>query len=341
MRKQGYRIKDTRLKFKKGLQEEFIKRIKQRSGLSWKILASEFNICDHTLRIEWRKEKSTLPKKIAMKLIEKYPFERWEKVQSEWIEKILHKNWGQKLGGEKNKKTINLPKESEDLAEILGIILGDGHLEKRTLTITGNYYEKQHHEYTSKKIKSLFGLNSKTILIKEKNTTILKIYSIELIKYLKNNGLVLGNKIKNKASFPKWVFEKKEFIYGALRGLFDTDGGIFNKQKNYNRAIIEIQTHSPYIRKNVFSLFKKSDFRPSKSTTNIRIQHQKEIHRFFKLIGSSNPKNIIRYNYFIKEGYIPLKEKLNKEVINFKGNIPFKCDFSLMEKSELPMIKSE
>ena len=68
--------------------------------------------------------------------------------------------------------------------------------------------------------------------------------------------------------------------------------------------------------------------KPSRRNYNIRIQNQKEVQKFFKLIGSSNPKNIVRYKHFIKKGYIPLKENLNKEIINFKGKIPFKCSFS-------------
>ena len=56
----------------------------------------------------------------------------------------------------------------------------------------------------------------------------------------------------------------------------------------------------------------------------MRVQNQKEIKRFFELIGSSNPKNIVRYEHFIKYGYIPLKEELKNQIINFKGNLPFK-----------------
>lgn len=329
MRKQGIRIKDKRLKFKRGLQKQFIGKLKNRSKMNWRNLANLLDVSRHTLRVDWYEEKSTMPYQIVKKILKRYPFESFEGIKINRIEKVLGENWGQKLVGSRNLKKIKIPKKDEKLAEILGIILGDGHLEKKELTITGNIQEKIHYNYINKLIKDLFNLDCKIFQSKSNpNSIILDAYSTELIKHLISNGMVLGNKIKNKASLPKWIFKKREFIYGALRGLFDTDGGIYHKQKKYKRAVIEFQTKSPYIRENIFLLLKKGGFIPSKSTGNIRIQNQEEIHKFFKLVGSSNPKNIIRYNHFIKERHIPLKEHLVRETKNFKGRVPFKCAFS-------------
>lgn len=324
MRKQGEYICDKRLKFKKSLQRKFIRKIKEQSGLTWISLANKLNLSEHTLRVDWQKEKTTIPYKIVKKLLRNYPFEKFEKIKSNWVEEILSKHWGQKLAGGKNKKEINTPIKSRELAEIFGAILGDGYLGKKELVITGNVFEKKHHKYLNNIIKKLFGITCKLyISYTNKNTIILKVYSTELVNYLKNDGLVLGNKIKNKAILPKWIFNRKDFIYGALRGLFDTDGGIYKKQKNYKRAIIEFQTHSPHIRKDIRNLLLKGGFSASKSSGDIRIQNQNEINKFFRLVGSSNPKNIVRYIHFIKEGHIPLKENLNKEIINYKGKLPF------------------
>ena len=107
--------------------------------------------------------------------------------------------------------------------------------------------------------------------------------------------------------------------------MFDTDGEIYQKQKKYKRAIIEFQNHSPSIRKNIISLLKNAEFNYSKSSIiYLRIQDQKEVHRFFEEIGSSNPKNIIRYKEFIKTGQIRLKEELVKDILNYEGDQPFK-----------------
>ena len=135
----------------------------------------------------------------------------------------------------------------------------------------------------------------------------------------------MGNKIKNKESLPRWIFEKTEYINGALRGLLDTDGGIYLKQKKYKRAIIEFQTTSPYIRKDIFEMLRKIDLNPSKSATNVRIQDQSEVKIFLSRIGCTNPKNIIRTKHYLEKGIIPKKERLKKEIKSFKVAQPFKA----------------
>lgn len=325
MRRQGERIKDERVKFKSGLQTKFLKEIKNGSGLSWDRLSKKINICTNTLSFFWRNEKSTIPVSFAKKLLKVYPFEKWKNIEKGWIENILSENWGQDLSGSLNKKTIKVPVENEDLAELFGIILGDGHLTRKTLIVAGNSYELSHYIYVNKKIKELFGIDSKIIKIKNQNSMQLRVNSTELIKFLLTHGFVLGDKIKNKESLPRWIFGNKKFVYGALRGVFDTDGGIYQKQKGYKRSVIEFQTESPYIRKDLFELVEKAGFSPSKSDVNVRIQNQLEVLRFFQLVGSANPKNIVRYNYFIKTGEIPLKEKLKKQILSLKIEKPFKA----------------
>jgi len=324
MRKQHDRIIEPRAKFKKGLQEKFILTIKQQSGLTWAALAEKLNVCEHTIRHDWRTEKATIPLSYAKKLFEVSPFEKWATIEKEWITEILPANWGQIKAGGKNKKLIKIPEKSEELAELFGVILGDGHLDRKCLTITGNFFEQEHYNYLQKMIICLFGLDSRIFKLKNVNTIQLRVNSTELISFLLENSFVLGDKIKNKESLPRWIFEKNEYICGALRGLLDTDGGIYQKQKGYKRAIVEFQTESPQIRANIYELIRKIGFSPSKSDVNVRIQDQCEVRRFLSLVGCANPKNIMRCKYFIKTGEIPLKEQIWKEITGLKVEKPFK-----------------
>lgn len=113
-----------------------------------------------------------------------------------------------------------------------------------------------------------------------------------------------------------------------MRGLFDTDGGIYEKQKGYKRAIIEFQTKSPYIHKDILRLLNILEFNASRGNKglNIRIQNQNDIHRFFGIVGSSNIKNIIRYREFIKTQVVPNKDKVIRLMRDYKyyKDLPFK-----------------
>ena len=329
MRKRGTRIIDKRLKFKKGFQRQFIGKIKKESGLSWSKLAYLYKISERTLKWDFYTEKTTLPLKFVQKLIKRYPFEDFKKIQTKWVEEILEPNWGQKIAGEKNLKKIKFPEISELLAELFGILLGDGHINNKGIRVTGNILEKYHYLYIKEIIKKLFGLESRIYTsYTNKNTIILNVYSTKLVNFLTREGLTLGNKIKNNASFPKWIFTDEKYIFAALRGLLDTDGGIYLKQKDYKRIFLEFQTNSKKISEDIINLLKKVGFSPSKRDSrgafNIRVQNQNEVHAFFKKAGSSNPKNIIRYNEFMSNETIPLKESLVDKIVAYQGKIPFK-----------------
>lgn len=325
MRKRGENIVEERIKFKKGFQNLFIEGIKKKSCKTWKKLAEEIGVSEYTINFDWRNEKSTIPLSIFNQLMKMYPFEKSDTIMSTWVEKVLDKNWRQQLLIKQLEKRINYPKKSEDLAELFGVILGDGHLQRKMLTITGNSFEIEHYIYLSRKFKKLFNLNSKIRFLKDVNYMQLNVNSTALIRFLLAGGFVLGNKIKNRECLPKWIFRKREFVCGALRGLLDTDGGIYQKQKKYKRAIVEFQTRSPHIRADIYRLIRLLGLNPSKSSVNVRIQDQTEVKRFLSEVGCANPKNILRCKYFIETGEIPLKEKLNKELINLKVNKPFKA----------------
>lgn len=327
MRKQGARILGTRLKFKSGFQRRFISEIKIRSKSTWQALAESLDIGVDTLKRDFYCERTTIPKDLALQMLEKYPFETLENLEKKWIENILEGNWGQKKAVMVNKKKIIFPIKSLELAELFGVVLGDGHLNTRGLRITGNALEARHYEYISSLIKRLFGLKSKIYTsYTNSNTIVLNVYSRELANFLLDNGIKFGDKIREGSSLPTWIFEKPEFIFSALRGLLDTDGGVYYKQKGYQRAFIEFQTASPFIQNDIIYMLKSTGFVFSKGNNglNVRIQNQEDLSKFFKLIGSSNPKNIVRYLHFLESGEIPLKDKLISEISNYNGSIPFK-----------------
>lgn len=203
------------------------------------------------------------------------------------------------------------------------------------MTITSAFHEKRHLEYIKQKIRKLFGISSKTFAsYTNENVFVLDCYSSELVKFLTADGLAIGNKIKNKAALPGWISQKDDFIFGALRGLFDTDGGIYRKQKKYSRAFIEFQTTSPAINRDICFLLRKTKFTPSKTFTrsgftkkkghNVRIQKQEEVRRFFRLVGSSNPNNIVRFKHCTEKNYVPASNRLYKQIVAYKGRLPFK-----------------
>jgi len=304
MQKQGQRIIDNRLKFKKTYQRKFIQDAKYNSKLTWSQLANVLNVSEYTLRRMWGNEKATLPQKVADVLVNFYPNLSKEQLMSEYVLEIFEPNWGQKLNP---KKQILIPEVSEILAEFVGIMLGDGHIGKKGIWIAKEYnMEEIYTKYINNLIYELFDIRGRIYRsYSDSNAQYLNVYSIDLVAFLNSIGLKTGNKIKNQAVIPKWLFKNKQFLRSCIRGLIDTDGGIYHKQKGYTRALIEFQTKNPSLRESVKNTLEQLSFTVSKSSGNLRIQNQSEIYHYFKEIGSSNPKHILRYKSLVNKNKIP------------------------------------
>jgi len=127
-------------------------------------------------------------------------------------------------------------KKDRDLAELLGIMLGDGHLNKRLYRQQISFNgldEKEYMLYVRNKIKSMYNIEPHERWEKEKkNATgnekgmFLYIDNKNLFDDLISHGLKPGNKTKNQVRVPNWIKNDKNFTVACLKGLFDTDGSI-------------------------------------------------------------------------------------------------------------------
>ena len=114
------------------------------------------------------------------------------------------------------------------LAELVGICLGDGNLEHHWIAIFGDkskdtIYLRRHVIPLIRRIihvKPKFKTNRP-----DENFVIL--YSTAAAKSLHQLGLPYGDKIKNGAQIPKWIFRQRKMLEACIRGLFDTDGCVY------------------------------------------------------------------------------------------------------------------
>ncbi len=116
-----------RLQLKESKQKELI--LKAKSDMSWKQLGKILRLNSFYLSNELAKEK---------RLISKEVFDYLNKlVDSDYNKFIINTfddNWGRSKGGKnspKNVKKFIKPNRTPNLAELVGIILGDGHIEER------------------------------------------------------------------------------------------------------------------------------------------------------------------------------------------------------------------
>jgi len=131
------------------------------------------------------------------------------------------------LSGFKIEKEIALPGRIPALAEFIGIILGDGSISSYQVRVYFNAKtDSLYATYVHSLVDKLFRLDS-TIALRPKNTLELTISSSALVKFLAGMGLKNGSKVRQQARVPSWIVNDKRCAMACLRGLMDTDGGIY------------------------------------------------------------------------------------------------------------------
>lgn len=132
---------------------------------------------------------------------------------------------------------------SNDLAEIIGIMIGDGglYLNKQNKYQTSIAFSKKETQYMFyvKNIFENYFENYHFYISEIENEFLLKNISVFIGKKFIEFGLKSGNKTKNKIIVPSWILSNKNYMKRFLRGIFDTDGSVYKKYGIY--AQIEIK----------------------------------------------------------------------------------------------------
>lgn len=265
----------------------------------------------------------------------------------------LPRNWGAVKGGKKgivsmmdkypsqlkiwrkkgkrnssNLKKINYPELNEELAEFIGAYLGDGTITRYFVRISGDYrYDLPYFNYLSNLVFKLFGVKSK--IYKDKrliNTCYLLVSSKNLCSFLKDNyGIKYGDKIKNNTCVPKQILLNKKFSIACLRGLVDTDGSISRRGRNGSQFCVQFSSCIQELLHQVYNIGRElgifTYFTGHETGTN----NWSNILRYFKIVGSSNLKHIIRFN---------LRYSENKTL--YVRDIPIYLKKTLYRNMELP-----
>ncbi len=202
---------------------------------------------------------------------------------------------------EKRERSCALELEySEKLAEVIGIILGDGCVQKDGCIVIA-FHQKNDWDFIQRCVKPLFyellKCNMSTAF--KGNSGSLLFYSKPFVKFLDERcNIKHGNKIKNCTTIPRWCFLDKKYLIAVLRGLFDTDGN-FSISKNSPIVRWKFSIKCNTLIKDVCHILDilnfENSFKISKKGIDICIYSRKRAINFFKVVGSNNIKHISRF----------------------------------------------
>lgn len=240
---------------------------------------------------------------------------------------------------------ITTPEINKELAEEIGIHIGDGSL--------GIYNKTGHYDYTicggledeiylsefvTPLIYKIYGLKPYLKYSKKDGSISLVYVSKELVLWKKTIGLPVGP--KDNISIPS-VILNSDFILDCVRGIFDTDGTISfkkrDKEENYY-PVIKVTSKSKILIEQIEKILKskginssiqydvsRQDKRGFKTIDNqLFINGEKNLEKFINIIGFSNIKHITKYLVWKKLGqlkpYTSLDERLEMLPELSRGN---------------------
>jgi DNA-binding transcriptional regulator WhiA len=201
-----------------------------------------------------------------------------------------------KLHYNNQRSDIVIPIESRQLAEFLGIMLGDGHISHFQAIVTLGTKEYPYVAYVQRLMTSLFGVEAR---IHEKKSGYRNVYigSVQITDWLRKQGLV-SDKVAAQVDVPSWIFNKSEYMRAFVRGFFDTDGSIYKLRFGTQ---ISITNCSIPLLLALQRMLRTLGYNVSEvSVYRIYITKRDDIARFFAEIKPKNTKHLYRFKEFMR-----------------------------------------
>jgi len=200
-----------------------------------------------------------------------------------------------KLYYNNKRNDIVLPRQhSKDLAEFVGILLGDGHISPTQVMVTLGKKD-EYAEYVAEVMEKLFRVRPK-ILVLRTGDKVVYIGSTTLVRWFLAMGLT-ANKVAAQVDVPNWIFADKEYVKRVVRGLFDTDGSVYKLKFGIQ---ISFSNRSQPLLCSFRKMLVLLDYQPSRiSGPRVYLTRIPDIKRFFEEIKPKNTKHIKRFKNFM------------------------------------------
>ena len=179
-----------------------------------------------------------------------------------------------------------------NLAELIGVTLGDGHICKypRTeeLRIIANSNNPGFIKRYAHLIEKIF--QKKPYIISHRSVHSTKIGFYE--KYIsKRIGVPVGARKNLTIRVPRWILKKQEYMRRYLRGLYEAEGSFCVHKPTYTYKFL-FSNRNQSILNVVYRLMRVLGFHPHRSKYQIQISRKEEVYRAVKVLGFRDYKHI-------------------------------------------------
>jgi hypothetical protein len=181
-------------------------------------------------------------------------------------------------------------KHSVNLAFLIGMILGDGHIQKlervESIRITLGTDKPLLWQYTAKILKSIFNKEPHLYFPETSNCAVLGIYRKGLSNCL---GVPIGSRKNLEIRLPNWIMQDNKYLTNCLRGLFEAEGSFSIHKPTYTYNF-QFSNKNFSLLNEVESALVRLGFQPERRENSVRLRKKKEVFEF---------KNLINFRKFV------------------------------------------
>ena len=171
-----------------------------------------------------------------------------------------------------------------DLAELIGVVLGDGHIQKfpRTerLLIFSHSNNKGFIKRYTRLVESIF--EKKTYVYKETNVNCVRI-SLYQKNISKRLGISTGARKLITVVVPPWILRNRVFTIRYLRGLYEAEGSHSVHLPTSTHKFVFTNSNQSML-KNVIKLLKVLGFSPHADLKRVQLSRRAEVERALDLL---------------------------------------------------------
>lgn len=174
--------------------------------------------------------------------------------------------------------------QNGDLAELIGVILGDGHIHAHarceSLRIVGNADNHGFIERYAWFVEKVFDKKPHVAKRTYSHAINITLYEKNLSERL---GIPVGARKDVAYELPSWIRESREYVIRFLRGLYEAEGCLAHHEGTYTHKFQFANVNSSLL-DIVFELVTSLGFHPHRSSTQIQVSRKDEVQKLANLL---------------------------------------------------------
>lgn len=196
------------------------------------------------------------------------------------------KAWRDEMKATGKIKENYLPLEKNgDLAELIGVVLGDGHICRyprcEELRLISNSNSPGFIKRYARIMETVFEKKPYVIQSKQSNSTKIGFYEKLISKRL---GVPTGARRDLDITVPKWISKNREYVVRYLRGLYEAEGSFCVHKPTYTHKFFFANKNASMLN-NVYCLMKGLGFSPHMGKYQVQISKKDEVYAAMKVLG--------------------------------------------------------